>query len=103
MQSPVIDQPSQQVPLTVRLTREPFSPFVSLSVIAGDGAGSTEDLEADEARQWFRERGANMIMVEKALDDVWNFYGKRRPIFVRIMRPKRPASIYAKNSLLPRI
>jgi hypothetical protein len=95
--------PSPVVPVIVRLTREPWSPFFSLSVEAGDGAGSTEDLEPDEARDWFKDRGANMVMVEKALDDCWAFYGKRRPIRVRIMNPRRPPSMMDKHSLLPKI
>lgn len=55
---------------TVKLDREPFLPFVTLTV----DNGSTEELEAEEARAWFRARGADMDQVEKCLDHVWNFY-----------------------------
>lgn len=72
--------------MTVRLTREPFSPFI---VIINEADQSSEELEVEEARQWFKDRGANMDVVDKAMDHVWNFYG-RRPIRVTISRPKAP-------------
>ncbi len=33
----------------------------------------SEELEPDECRAWFKERGANMDAIEKALDHAWNF------------------------------
>ncbi len=55
--------------LHVFITREPFSDFF---VIRLDN-GHTEELEVEDTRQWFKDRGANMDKVEKVLDQVWNF------------------------------
>lgn len=54
----------------VKIRREPFLPWFTLEL----DNGYSEELEPDEARNWFRERGANMDVVERALDHVWNFY-----------------------------
>ena len=45
--------------------------------------GQTEELEPEDTREWFRLHGANMEVVEKALDYVWNF-GTYRPITITI-------------------
>lgn len=55
--------------LHVVITREPWTDFF---VITLDN-GHTEELEPDDTRQWFRERGADMDKFEKVLDQVWNF------------------------------
>jgi hypothetical protein len=70
--------------------------FINISVESGDGFGSTEELEPDELREWFKERGANMDVVEKAMDHVWNFYGFRNPVRVKITSPKRPKAFSSK-------
>lgn len=57
-------------PLTVALEREAWTDWFVLKC----SSGVTEQLEPDEARAWFKERGANMDSVEKALDYCWNFY-----------------------------
>lgn len=57
-------------PMTVLVTREPFSEFYVIQL----ENGQTEELEIEDVRQWFREHGANMEVVEKALDHCWNFY-----------------------------
>ena len=57
-------------PLRVRISREPFGEYFTLEY----GAGSSEELEADAAREWFTTRGANLEQVDKALDYAWNFY-----------------------------
>ena len=54
----------------VLVTREPFSDFYSLSV----DNGQSEELEIEDVREWFLQHGANMDVVQKALDHVWNFY-----------------------------
>lgn len=46
----------------------------------------SDELEPEDARKWFQERGANMDAVEKALDHAWNF---RRAEFY-IQNPKTP-------------
>jgi len=60
--------------LTIFVTREPFIDFFILHVPKSDGTMHTEELDVDDTVQWFRERGADMVLVEKALDHVWNFY-----------------------------
>lgn len=40
----------------------------------GKPNGQTEELDVDETYEWFRVRGADMNLLEKALDHVWNFY-----------------------------
>jgi len=68
--------------LHVLITREPFIDFF---VVTLDN-GHTEELEPEECRAWFKERGANMDKIEKALDHVWNFYR----VEVNINNPKEP-------------
>ncbi len=70
------------VTLHVVITREPF---IEYFVITLDN-GHTEELEPEECRAWFKERGANMDIVEKALDHCWNFYRSE----VNIRNPKEP-------------
>lgn len=60
--------------LTIFVTREPFVDFFILHIPKPDGTMHTEELDVDDTVQWFRERGADMALVEKALDHVWNFY-----------------------------
>ena len=79
--------------LNVRLLREPFLDFFTVQL---DG-GYSEELEPDEAREWFRLRGANMNMVEKAMDHCWNFYEAE----IWIKEPKTPKAPNA--SILPNI
>lgn len=52
--------------------------------------GHSEELDPEEARKWFRDRGANMDVVEKAMDYVWNLYGKRKPVVINIKNPRNP-------------
>lgn len=68
-----IDPLKVQIPtgaVHVKIRREPFLPWFTLEL----DNGYSEELEADEARSWFKLRGANMDVVEKALDHSWNFY-----------------------------
>ena len=69
-------------PLHVLITREPFLEWFVLTL----DDGSSYELDPEETRAWFKERGANMDVVEKALDDCWNFY---KAEFV-IQNPKKP-------------
>jgi len=55
-------------PLLVKIYREPFIDFFQLTV-----GESSEELDPEDTRDWFRVRGANMDIVEKALDHSWNF------------------------------
>jgi len=68
--------------LHVVLTREPFIDYFTIIL----DNGYTEELEAEDCRTWFRERGANMDAIEKALDQCWNFYRSE----VNIRNPKEP-------------
>ena len=85
MPQPVIPKPdltTKRASLHVLITREPF---IDYFVITLDN-GHTEELEPEECRAWFKERGANMDVVEKSLDHVWNFYR----VEVNINNPKEP-------------
>ena len=57
-------------PLKVFLEREAWTDWFVLKT----ANGLSEQLEPEETRDWFKERGANMDAVEKALDYCWNFY-----------------------------
>lgn len=57
-------------PATILVTREPFSDYYVLTL----ENGQTEELEVEEAKTWFREHGARMDAVDKAMDHCWNFY-----------------------------
>lgn len=48
--------------------------------------GYTEELEIEDCKQWFKDRGANMDAVDRALDHTWNF--RRAEIVIR--NPKEP-------------
>jgi len=66
----------------VVVTREPWMEYFHITL----DNGHSEELEVEDTRQWFKDRGANMDMVERALDHCWNFY--RSEIMVR--NPKEP-------------
>lgn len=55
--------------LHVTIQHEIFSDF--FKVIQDNG--HSEEMEPEDTRKWFQERGANMDAVEKALDHAWNF------------------------------
>lgn len=55
--------------MTVTLLRPQFYPYFTLIL----DNGYTEEFEPDECRQWFKDRGADMDKMEKALDHCWNF------------------------------
>lgn len=62
--------------LTFLVTREPFSDYFLIHLVdpyTGRPNGQTEELDVDETLEWFRVRGADMILLDKALDHVWNF------------------------------
>lgn len=54
----------------VDIRREPFMEYFTLTL----DNGFTEELDVEETKQWFRDHGANMDVVEKALDHCWNFW-----------------------------
>lgn len=57
--------------LYVKIRREPWSPVFVLSL----SNGHTEEVDCGpESYEWFRQRGADMHVVEKALDYAYNFY-----------------------------
>jgi hypothetical protein len=68
--------------LHVIIKHEIFSDFFTLVL----PNGHTEEVEPDEAREWFKLRGAKMDAVEKALDHAWNF--KRAEFYIQ--EPKEP-------------
>lgn len=62
----------KNVPLTalhVVIKHEIFSDFFMLIL----DNGHSEELEPEDARAWFKARGAKTDAVEKALDHAWNF------------------------------
>ena len=66
----------------VVITREPWGEFFTLTL----DNGHTEELEVEDTRLWFKERGAEMDRIEKVLDHCWNFYRSE----VVIHNPKNP-------------
>lgn len=81
------DAPKSQevIPIHVRVTREPFSDFYQLYL----DDGQIEELEIEELKKWFDDRGADMYAVEKALDYVWNF--QQAEITIRCPKSLKPA------------
>ena len=77
-----IPTPKLENILHVVVTREPFMDFYNLTL----DDGTTEELELEECKQWFKERGANMDKLDKALDQCWNFHLAE----VNIRNPKQP-------------
>ena len=55
--------------MRVSVTREPFSDYFNITL----ATGHSEELETEETKQWFKDHGANMDVVDKALDHCWNF------------------------------
>lgn len=85
--------------LTFLVTRVPFTDFFTIFLVdmnTGKPNGQSEELDVDETFEWFRVRGADMPLLEKALDHVWNFYKgafeitnyKEPPIKNASVRPK---------------
>lgn len=62
-----------------------FSEFYTLTTPVD---GYTEELEIEDVRLWFKQRGANMHVVEEALTQAWNFLRAE----VIIIKPKVPSS-----------
>ena len=70
--------------LHVLITREMFGTFFTLTL----DNEHTEELDADETREWFRTHGADMDVIDKALDQAWNFMRAD----VEIQNPKEPST-----------
>lgn len=70
--------------LYVMIIRPPFEEMYELVMIDGQ----SDQLDAHEAYDWFRERGANMDSVELAMNHAWNFYSAE----IVIENPKEPQS-----------
>lgn len=80
-------EPAKAGVLRVRIYREPFCPVFELSL----DNGHTEELEPEETRDWFKLRGANMDVVEKALDSAWAF--PHKDIYLEIEKPRTPPNM----------
>lgn len=94
--APLILDPKLPPPngaLHVTISREPFMDWFTITL----DNSHTEDLEPDEVRNWFRERGSNMVSIEAALDYAWNFYYSE----VYIANPKEP--VFDNVRLRPKI
>lgn len=69
-------------PLHVVVTREYGMEYLTLWL----DDGTSEEFEVEECKQWFKDRGANMDKIDKALDHCWNFYR----VELNIHNPKEP-------------
>jgi len=61
---------------TFFVTRTPWTDFFTIYLIdlkTGKPNGQSEELDVDETVEWFKSRGANADLLEKALDHIWNF------------------------------
>ena len=76
--------------LHVLVTREPFIEYFTLTL----DNGHTEELEVEDCKQWFKDRGADMAKVDKALDHCWNFY-RVEIVLKNSKEPPLPALPYA--------
>lgn len=79
--------PPNDVPnsMVVYLVREPFDDFY---LIVQEN-GRSEELEEDGVRQWLADRGAGEELIQRSVDQAWNFYSAR----VLIMNPRTPAKV----------
>jgi hypothetical protein len=84
MPNDVIPEPQVNNVLHVLVTREPFMDYFTITL----DNGYTEELDVEDCRRWFSERGANMDSVDKALDHCWNFQRAE----ININNPKEPPS-----------
>lgn len=77
--------PPNNVPNSLRvfLVREPFDDFYL--IVQDDG--KSEELEEDDVRQWLKDRGADEELIQRSVDQCWNFYSAS----LTIMNPKTPA------------
>jgi hypothetical protein len=77
--------PPNDKPNTMRvfLVREPFDDFY---LIMQDD-GKSEELEEDDVRQWLKDHGAEEELIQKSVDQAWNFYSA----MVIIKNPKTPS------------
>jgi hypothetical protein len=80
--------------LIVQIRREPFSPTFVLTL----SNGNSEEVDCGtESHEWFKRRGADMKVVEKALDYAYNFYRAE----VVINSPKSP--VVSHERVKPRV
>lgn len=80
--------------LRVWLFREQFMPFFRIRL----EDGTTEELDPDETREWFKERGADVYKLESVLDYCWSI---PKEVAVNIHDPKTPKAAF--NRLTPKI
>jgi hypothetical protein len=81
--------PPNNVPNTLRvfLVREPFDDYYL--IVQDDG--KSEELEEDAVRQWLADRGAEEELIQKSVDQAWNFYSA----MVTIKNPRTPSKALA--------
>jgi hypothetical protein len=75
-------------PLLVQINREPGCPGGDTFTLTLPDKQILE-FEPDPCREWFRLRGANMDVVENALDECWNFWESS----VLIKNPRWPKKV----------
>lgn len=81
--------------LNVYVTREPYSDFFLLEL----ADGTSHELDVEETKKWFTDRGSDKYILEKVLDHIWNFYKG----VVSIKNPVTPAVTAPQKSVLPQI
>ena len=68
---------NQPLKLTFKVTREPWTDFFKIYLVdlnTGIPNGQSEELDVDETFEWFKARGSDIPLLERALDHIWNFY-----------------------------
>lgn len=85
--------PYPESSLVVQLRREPFEDEFTITL----PDGTSEELEAEDLRTWFKVRGADEIAVESAMDYCWNFYAAE----FEIKNPKVP--VQKNSNVLPQL
>jgi len=79
--------PPNNQPNTLRvfLVREPFDSYYL--IVQDDG--KSEELEEDDVRTWLKDRGADEELIQKSVDQTWNFYSA----MVTIKNPRTPSKL----------
>jgi hypothetical protein len=86
-------------PIRVILFREPFSEYFDLT-LPDFNPPRTEQLEPDEVRAWFKERGGDVEKLETVLDYCWNFSKQQTVVIANPRPPKRTVLDPALDSVI---
>lgn len=80
--------PPNTIPNSLRvwLIREPFDDFYLVYL----DDGKSEELEELDVRKWLADRGAEEELVQRSVDQAWNFYSA----CVIIPNPRTPPKVF---------